>query len=1558
MKAAQLELQIAAVRRELARVLDQYRELGLQVSLLSKQRNVAQQNLSRTEQYLEVVQPGLTPLPRNQHPISETGTETSPRIPAKPASAAAKGRRRAISRKPRWRRAVDQIKTHALSGMRLQRELSALQGQLAASREDCRQLEQAAERLRCERDQALARLERAAAGVVSAGDSRRAAEEPATVSAPPVAPVARAVTSSSVEEKLQRVQAEKNDIEIALAERDDQIADLQSEREQLQGEIQQLDARLTGLQQDLAAAQQFNQALTSELDAVRDELHRAGSRDGEQIATLQRRIVEIEGQRAALEAEQQRLVVEAEDLKRQVSAAEQSRAQAQQEAQALRPELNELVSQLKTLQGALQEAEARFAEAEQRRQVLGEQLREEMHHERGKVAAREQQLGELQAHEAQLEGELEALTQRLTEVEQELVSASETHRSLERDMQAVVDEYAASRRRDAQQIEDLEHDLEATAARQAEAEQQREQLAQALETERASSAARDQQLADLLTRDERRGAEIDRLRGQFATASQDVDSITVTLRSAEETLHRVQAAKNDTEIALAERDDQIAALQSEREQLHNEVERLAPRLSALEQDLAIAQHSNQALASELNALRGELDSTRSRDGEQIATLQQRVAAMETELEGAAETRAALERDLRATAARHEEVVKQLSEALDQERTSSAARDRQMSELQAQDQQQRAEIDKLTRQLTAAAQEYETVKGESRSFAQQLESLVGESESAHSRAQQELEALQQRLSDSEPARDAALQRVNELETALAEAAAALADSEKRRGTLAAGLQQQKDRLDERERQLAALEIHQQQLLAEAGDLKRRVSTAEQGRTRAQQETQALKPELDELVAQLKAQQAALENAEARFADSERQRQALSDQLLEERSQVTGREQQLSDMQAREQRLQAELDTLAERLSGVQQELSASSEKNRSLEQDKQALVDEYATTRRRDREHTDALEHRLAELEPQLAAAQQQVEDLRLSMAEAAYRQEVSDRRIEELEAQPEQARAPQPVKPTLEAVQLIPGKALQPVAATTTPPLKRQRRRGWARAAAGVVLVLGVVAGALKLRELIWDDDPPVAQLGKDQEPGVSEPSREAVAARGAGGESPVATPTKQPVGASNGGPHSASQTAQARMADTEMPAGVPAKPPGAASIQPKPTVPYPSALSRKARNQDAETGQTQPPPAGASAEAAADMSRAKAKNAKQAPFLSVLPSQLGVPNRAGVKVEAYLMEGAASAGASERPCEDGAGAQTGCSDIETRFMKDTVVGLPSGVKYKVIRNGSGRSPAAGDTVVVSYRGLLPNGTQFDSTGPGGQSEAFRLSQAIPGLQDVLQYMEEGAKWEVYVPSELAFPKPGPLGAQEVIFVIELVAVLDPQTSPVATEPVSDSGPITALAFSGEESYWQTGGHGEEAVTKGAESETGDDSSSRAGIKVDHETFFEEIARLDGVLSLPSGLQYRVLKDGNGSGRSPQASDTVMLNYRGTLPDGREISRSEEAAPYRLAEVLPAWQEALQHMEEGAQWELYLPASLARRSGTRKRSAHGGQPVIYQVELVSIKQPGETAANP
>lgn len=122
----------------------------------------------------------------------------------------------------------------------------------------------------------------------------------------------------------------------------------------------------------------------------------------------------------------------------------------------------------------------------------------------------------------------------------------------------------------------------------------------------------------------------------------------------------------------------------------------------------------------------------------------------------------------------------------------------------------------------------------------------------------------------------------------------------------------------------------------------------------------------------------------------------------------------------------------------------------------------------------------------------------------------------------------------------------------------------------------------------------------------------------------------------------------------------------------------------------------------------------------------------------------------------------------------------------------------------------------------------------------------------------------------------------------------------------------------------------------------------DAHAFFEENARQPGVLALPGGLQYRVLIPG--AGKSPGTGDRVMLEYRSFRPDGTEMDNSlNEDLPLTLSvdKAIPGLREALPHMSEGAQWELYIPARLAY-PGVRKRGPYGFEPLILTVELISV----------
>ncbi len=112
---------------------------------------------------------------------------------------------------------------------------------------------------------------------------------------------------------------------------------------------------------------------------------------------------------------------------------------------------------------------------------------------------------------------------------------------------------------------------------------------------------------------------------------------------------------------------------------------------------------------------------------------------------------------------------------------------------------------------------------------------------------------------------------------------------------------------------------------------------------------------------------------------------------------------------------------------------------------------------------------------------------------------------------------------------------------------------------------------------------------------------------------------------------------------------------------------------------------------------------------------------------------------------------------------------KDGVVTLPSGLQYKVLTQGTGPKPTATDSVVCNYRGTLINGTEFDSSYKRGEPATFPVSGVIKGWTEALQLMPVGSKWQLFVPSDLAYGErsPGPEIAPDstLIFEVELLSI-------------------------------------------------------------------------------------------------------------------------------------------------------------------------------------------------
>ena len=132
-----------------------------------------------------------------------------------------------------------------------------------------------------------------------------------------------------------------------------------------------------------------------------------------------------------------------------------------------------------------------------------------------------------------------------------------------------------------------------------------------------------------------------------------------------------------------------------------------------------------------------------------------------------------------------------------------------------------------------------------------------------------------------------------------------------------------------------------------------------------------------------------------------------------------------------------------------------------------------------------------------------------------------------------------------------------------------------------------------------------------------------------------------------------------------------------------------------------------------------------------------------------------------------------------GAAYLATKKNNPGVVTLPDGLQYKILTEGTGPTPAAGATVTVNYRGTFLNGTEFDNSYKRGQPAVFPLGNVIHGWTEALTLMKAGSKWQLFIPSELAYGEQGhpptiPPNAA-LVFEVELLDVKNP--APLAQTP-------------------------------------------------------------------------------------------------------------------------------------------------------------------------------------
>lgn len=244
------------------------------------------------------------------------------------------------------------------------------------------------------------------------------------------------------------------------------------------------------------------------------------------------------------------------------------------------------------------------------------------------------------------------------------------------------------------------------------------------------------------------------------------------------------------------------------------------------------------------------------------------------------------------------------------------------------------------------------------------------------------------------------------------------------------------------------------------------------------------------------------------------------------------------------------------------------------------------------------------------------------------------------------------------------------------------------------------------------------------------------------------------------------------------------------------------------------------------------------------------------------------------------------------------------VVTTPSGLKYSVLKAGfpNGRAPKTTDKVHVHYTGWLTDGTVFDSSIQRGKPAEFLVTQVIKGWTEGLQLMTQGARYKFTIPPELAYganARPGIPPNSTLIFEIELLAVAD-GPKPKTALPLPPFMPI-------------------------------DDSQ---------------------MLLTPSGMKYRLIKDG--SGPTPKPGAWVQIHYATWLTDGTLLRTSYPGGETQRELVgrciLKGWNEALLMMNEGSVYQWVIPPDLA--FGDKPRGmVPPNSTLVCHIEMVKVAAP-------
>ena len=284
---------------------------------------------------------------------------------------------------------------------------------------------------------------------------------------------------------------------------------------------------------------------------------------------------------------------------------------------------------------------------------------------------------------------------------------------------------------------------------------------------------------------------------------------------------------------------------------------------------------------------------------------------------------------------------------------------------------------------------------------------------------------------------------------------------------------------------------------------------------------------------------------------------------------------------------------------------------------------------------------------------------------------------------------------------------------------------------------------------------------------------------------------------------------------------------------------------------------------------------------------------------------------------------------------LDKNAQEEGVVVLPSGLQYEVLRSGpaeGARPESSSDSCTCHYTGKLIDGSIFDSSVQRGSPATFSPSGVIAGWTEALMLMRPGDKWVLSIPSNLAYGDRGSgskiPGGAALVFELELISVRAASWRDWLTPNVG-----LCVCFLAYKLYSLLGGGGASPESKAFD-----------------EKFLAENALKEGVVTLASGLQYKVLRAGGGDWH-PLPNSPCDCHYEGRCaadyPGGKKFDSSyDRGSPTTFApnQVIKGWTEAMQLMVEGDKWEMYLPSNLAYGDSGRVAGC-----LVFTMEILKIK---------